>query len=197
LSRALVFEASPECIKGNHEYWGHPDMIIGKCVDYIGDAVKHKPPARVYMNVHGWRPEGYYDLKSIGSYPMMPNTTDFPLWNAADFRITPGGKQPGVGHTGYHFHNFFTSFDQIRLKYETYGHPVQGARDMALGNLHADTDLFVKCAMNRQDGDRRLLGGLNEVKGDIPLALRLKSYSRARHEEMRKALVMDEATYGV
>jgi hypothetical protein len=197
LSRALVFEASPECIKGDHKSWGHPDMIIGKCVDHIGDADKHKPPSRVYLNVHGWRKEGYFDITGSGSFPMMPNTTHFPLWNAADFRLTPGGKQPGSGHTGYHYHNFFTSFDQIRLKYLTYGHPVQGAGNMALGELHSDINLFVKCAMNRQDGNRRLIGGLKEVKGGIPLALQLKSYTRARHEEMRKALIMDEATYGV
>lgn len=194
LSRALVFEVSPECIKGNNQSWGHPDMIIGKCVDQIGDTEKHKPPGRVYLNVHGWRAEGYY-----GSYAMMPNTTHFPLWNAADFRIIQGGKQPGSEsgiYTGYHFHNFFTSFDQIRLKYETYGHPIEGARNMALGELHEDIDLFVKCAMNRQGGLHRLIGGLKEVKGDIPLALQVQFYARARHEEMTKALVMDEVTYG-
>jgi hypothetical protein len=193
LSRALAFEVSPECIRGNDLYWGHPDMIIGKCVDQIGDADLHKPPRRVYVD-QGWRAEGYY-----GKYSMMPNTTThFPLWNAADFRIIPGFKQPGsnITHTGFHFHNFFSSFDQIRLKYETYGHPVQGARNMALGKLHEDVDLFVKCAMNRQDGVPRLLGGLKEVKGDIPLALQVKYYAKARHWEVRKALVMDEATYG-
>jgi hypothetical protein len=192
ISRALVFEVSPECIRGNNLYWGHPDMIIGKCVDQIGDADTHKPPRRVHFN-DGWRAEGYY-----GKYLMMPNTTQFPLWNAADFRMIPGFKQPGsnITHTGYHFHNFFTSFDQIRLKYETYSHPVQGARNMALGELHQDVDLFVKCAMNRQGGVPRLLGGLKEVKGDIPLALQVKDYVSARHEEMRKALAGDEATYG-
>jgi hypothetical protein len=195
LSRALVFEVGPECIKGNHQYWGHPDMIIGKCVDQIGDAEKHRPPDRVYMNVHGWRKEGYYDINGTGSYPMMPDTTHFPLWNAADFRMTPGGKQPGSGHTGFHFHNFFPNFDRIRVKYETYGHPIQGARTMALSDLHSDIDLFVKCAMDRPDGDR-LPGGLKHVEGPIPLALNLKSYTRARHEEMRKALVADEAKYG-
>jgi hypothetical protein len=60
----------------------------------------------------------------------------------------------------------------------------------ALGELHEDIDLFVKCTMNRQGGLPRLLGGLKEVKGDMPLA-------RAWHEEMRKALVIDETTYRI
>jgi hypothetical protein len=39
----------------------------------------------------------------------------------------------------------------------------------------------------------RLLGGLKEVKEDIPLALQVKYCATARHEKMRKALAMDEA----
>lgn len=203
LGRSLVFETTPECIRGGNggtaQYWGHPDMIIGKCIEYIGDSDIHQPlPFRTYKDI-GWRKEGYYDVTGTG-YAMMPNTTQYPLWNAADFRMTPGGRQPGakLKHTAFHFHNFFARFDQIRLKYETYGHPVQGATTMALGALHEDVQLFVECAMNRQGTTTaRLEGGLQAIQNqDVPIALQLESYTRARHQEMQRALIEDEKTYG-
>lgn len=172
-----------------------PDMILGKCVEEIGDAAVHKPPKRIYKDM-GRREEGYWDPKNVGSYEKMPNTTDYPLWNAADFRVTPGGRMPGRAYTAFHFHNFFTRFDQIRVKYETYGHPVAGASAMALGALHSDVELFVQCAMDRRGSAKRLHGGLDALQGDLSLAFQLEAYTKARHEEMQQALVQDEDKYG-
>ena len=81
-----------------------------------------------------------------------------PLWLPHDFRreawmgqsVTK--KDEWKSPTGYHFHNFFMSGEEIRFKYATYGHANSKARKNSLrhihdgGDLEGDLEMAVMCA---------------------------------------------------
>jgi hypothetical protein len=49
----------------------------------------------------------------------------YPLWHGTDVLSLFQGKEYGTNDgsaTAYHFHNYFTSAEEIHLKYATYGH---------------------------------------------------------------------------
>ena len=87
VSKALIFESSPECATAKKISF-HPDMIIGECIDGIGNSDVHKPGKRAF-NGNGRRIKGYG--LNPEEYSLMPNTTMFPLWKPLDFRSTEGG----------------------------------------------------------------------------------------------------------
>jgi hypothetical protein len=121
LASGIRFEASPECLEGEYREW-RPDVIIGECIEGIGDSTKHSLAPRVFKKTIGFREKGY---GPGGNYSKMPkNTTLFPLWNAPDYRQLEGGRQirgHGNLNTAFHIHNFFENCDTLRFKYTTYG----------------------------------------------------------------------------
>ena len=50
---------------------------------------------------------------------------------------------------GFHFHNFFSSNEEIHHKYLTYGHAWHQANDLPLWELHKDIALGVDCAKDK------------------------------------------------
>ena len=94
----------------------NPDMIIGACIELIGDANVNPVAPREAQFI---RAEGF---GSSCDKAGLQNITDgnYPLYSAADFRRMCGGKMirnQGRGHTEYsafHFHNFFANFNQTR-----------------------------------------------------------------------------------
>jgi hypothetical protein len=213
LAAAMVFESAPDCIT-KERTWHHPDMVIGECIDLIGDEEVHRPAKRD-NRVHpraGKRLEGYGG-KGHQDYGSMPNATMFPLLNAWDFRAYAGGEmvhleknaydwesrsvresgQP-TRYTGYHFHNFFASTAQIRHKYRTYGHPINNAFDIPLEEIHSDINNLVACVMNRSDDGirrRQVVGGLSNILGPKPLYFD-DAYNTKRYEQVRKMIQDDE-----
>jgi hypothetical protein len=212
----MQFQSAPDCIQKEMQTH-HPDMVIGECIDFIGDAEVHRPGKRDF----GKRLQGYGGGGS-GDYGSMPNTTMFPLLNACDFRMYGGGNTVKLvnsvhdwnsttvrksgqlkRYTGYHFHNFFASATEIRHKYKTYGHAVKNAFDIPLGKIHPDIALAVNCVMNRSDygADRmrqvvgnlqhRVVGGLSQIVGTKPLYFD-DAYNTKRYEELRKMIQDDE-----
>ena len=198
---STVFEGSPECMTTTKK-WMHPDIILGKCIDHIGDdsfkltdSQRHRPFA--------WRKQQF--TKKFGNYSGWPKEKEtFPLWNAADFRRDQGGfkfvfedvsyLRFRMGHTGFHFHNFFDTTEQLRKKYLTYGHPVPGADNMTISEIHPDLDLFVDCVLNRNvssNKHRLLPTKLEFFEGRIPIAYAIEGYSMARHKEMEQVLLSD------
>ncbi|KAK1748020.1 beta-1,4-mannosyl-glycoprotein 4-beta-N-acetylglucosaminyltransferase [Skeletonema marinoi] len=199
---SMVFEGSPECMTVTRK-WMHPDIILGKCIEGIGDDSfkltddeRHRPFA--------WRKPKF--TKNKGNYSGWPKEkTTYPLWNAADFRRDQGGfkfifedvsyLRFRMGHTGFHFHNFFDTTQQLRNKYRTYGHPVPKANNMTISEIHPDLDLFVDCVLNRNatsNKHKTLTTRLEEFEGRIPIAYTIDGYSLARHKEMGQILLEDE-----
>ena len=61
VASTLVFESSPECIPQKRS-WHHPDIVIGECIESIGDSNLHKPMPRSYT-----RPDNPNQLhRSVG-----------------------------------------------------------------------------------------------------------------------------------
>jgi hypothetical protein len=122
----LVFETSPECVTDGRS-WYHPSMFNGHCIEEIGNETIHPKAPRgpnPFVRVEGFGLDGE---NSWNSTTIKDNS--YPLYNAADFRQIGGiqkplqaQRYPSYSHyTGFHFHNFFTRPDAIRLKYRTYG----------------------------------------------------------------------------
>ena len=198
---SMVFEGSPECMTVTRK-WMHPDIILGKCIEGIGDDSfkltddeRHRPFA--------WRKVNYTKKTNYSAWPKEKTT--YPLWNAADFRREQSGikfifedvsyLRFRMGHTGFHFHNFFDTTTQLRNKYKTYGHPIPEADNMTISEIHPDLDLFVDCVLDRNitsNKHKTLSSRLEQFEGRIPISYTIDGYSSARHKEMREILFKDE-----
>ena len=203
IAKTLVFESSPECVTDERS-WYHPDMILGECLDTIGDSTLHKPGERDYKNgTLGDRKKGYG--RNENDYAMMPNTTMFPLWKPSDFRMAQGGNMfsdrlvgQGNGYTGYHLHNFFESVPVLRHKYKTYGHSARNALKMPLGNIHEDLHFAINCVTQRPNlkAYKRKAGGFEAIVGWKPLLFEHSEYRSLRNHELREMVLEDEAKFG-
>ena len=102
----------------------------------------------------------------------------------------------GMGHTGFHFHNYFETTQQLRKKYMTYGHPVKGVKNMSVGEIHPDLDVMVDCVLGRSTANNKhntLSTRLEDFEGRLPLAFGLvEGYTMARHFELKLILMEDE-----
>ncbi len=200
-AKTLIFESSPECITDPTERtWFHPDMILGECIDKIGDPTIHKPGKR-FWNGKGPRVEGYGD--NPDSYENMPNVSMYPLWKSHEIRSLEGGRQINTGrdvYCAYHFHNFFDSIPILRNKYVTYGHSDQEAASKPLGEIQEDVNLTVNCVTerpDRQNGIHRLEGGFNAIAGQKPILFQLsENYRNERQKELREMVLNDEQQFG-
>lgn len=163
---AMQFEGSPLCIK--KQLWYHPDVILGNCVENVGDPTGRtnplrtvKPPGRSYKTL-GHRDLGW-GFNGHENYPKdVLENNRFPLWSGGDFRnvantgkmiefaevVRMGGKkgQPKpVYAAAYHLHNWFKDTETLRYKYLTYGHPDKKTYQKSLSALHNDLDMMVRC----------------------------------------------------
>ena len=154
IGETLIFESSPECMQKNRR-WIHPDMIIGECIQGIGNATLH-PLANRQLDNKGLRRRGYGQKRPSDYLDSIVESGKYPLWNAADYRETDGGQyiewkgprekgRTAAYVTAFHFHNFFDDFATLRNKYLTYGHPRGDAMSKPLSKLHADIDVVVRC----------------------------------------------------
>ena len=150
IGSTMVFESSPNCVTMDRR-WHHPDAILGECVMHVGNASLHPPGQREYKERHGMRLEGYGNNGNYSNYVEdMGSDISYPLWHAVDFRMQEGGKMYEMidgSPTGYHFHNFFMSSDEVRNKYATYGHAWgELAFKIPLWALSEDIQLGFDCA---------------------------------------------------
>ena len=214
VSFTLIIESSPSCITESKGGF-HPDMVLGECIENIGNSTDREIAVREHREGTTGRrvPGGGKFLKDwVGK-----RITRYPLWRPVDFRSTEGGKQYrevdpntgkphlGFGHTAYHFHNFFDNFTDLRNKYKTYGHPQRDVERKPLGELQEDINVAVLCAMNRSAAHVRrkpVRGGWEEFVDQaqgrrIPLLYANKQYRMERHEELKQQIKEDEAVYGI
>eukprot|EP00553_Chaetoceros_curvisetus_P005922 CAMPEP_0204618206 /NCGR_PEP_ID=MMETSP0717-20131115/4938_1 /ASSEMBLY_ACC=CAM_ASM_000666 /TAXON_ID=230516 /ORGANISM="Chaetoceros curvisetus" /LENGTH=463 /DNA_ID=CAMNT_0051631897 /DNA_START=24 /DNA_END=1415 /DNA_ORIENTATION=+ len=202
-----MMEGSPKCIykgKGQLKFkrFSSLSMVIGACIEGIGDAQRH-PPTKRSHEIEG-KPVGSR-VKGYGTqfdYSLIPNGVNgyYPLYSSTDFRQMMGSSNI-YGGVGYHLHNFFDSAERIRFKYAYFGHIHKHAYDVPLGAMNADMNLLLKCAHELPDeGNRkqRVENGLKELEKEsgLPLALQLKGYVEARHKETVRMLEKDEEEYG-
>ncbi|KAL7485288.1 hypothetical protein ACHAW6_010895 [Cyclotella cf. meneghiniana] len=196
-----VFEGSPECMTVTRK-WMHPDVILGKCIEGIGEK-EFQLNVSQRQRAYAWRKDDYSAKYLYRGWPKEKK--QFPLWNPADFRRDTGGYEIyyedvdylpfRMGHTGFHFHNYFETTHQLRTKYRTYGHPVKTADELAVAQIHPDLDLMTDCVLDRSPEKNKhstLSTTLAEFEGRIPVAYELNGYSVARHLELRRILTEDE-----
>jgi hypothetical protein len=191
-------------------------VVLGECIDYIGNDTLHKPALRVFRGTHGKREYGYGranddDKAPITKYERMPNTTMYPLLNTGDFRNYEGGKQIKMRGkydwdsakknmnqkvfrwTGYHVHNFFNDTFSLRQKYFTYGHPIKYAFKKPLEELNKDLKSVVNCALGRPD-QNLFNGNLEQLIGPRPVFF-TDEYRKRRHQKLRQIIEEDEVIY--
>ncbi|KAG7371240.1 glycosyltransferase family 17 protein [Nitzschia inconspicua] len=200
-----VFESSPECVT-KYRKWYHPDMIIGACVEEIGDDSVHP---RAPRSDGLYRDEGW--ARSGSDVQNLPDNSSYPLHSAGDFRMLGGGSMVGSrepnssGHSAFHLHNFFADFNTTRYKYLTYGHPDRQALKKPLEDLHVDIRLLVRCVYNETDGPinsdadyderqdfQRVEGGLDTNHPVFPIYFHDEDYRRRKHDAISRLVKEDE-----
>ncbi|CAB9511337.1 expressed unknown protein [Seminavis robusta] len=204
-----VFETSPDClVKGRK--WHHPDMVIGACVENIGDEKKNIIAPREWKQGRAG-PHRALGFGSCNGGPInLDNITDnrFPLYSAGDIRMGCGGrsfpiKNPPPNYTTYsafHMHNFFVDLQALRFKYLTYGHPIDNAMTVPLEELHFDLKMMVRCVKNLTDvaykhrfgSQQRVKGGIDGALPPYPIYFMDKDYRNRKHEAARLQVEEDE-----
>ncbi|KAL3811360.1 hypothetical protein ACHAXA_000776 [Cyclostephanos tholiformis] len=156
IASTAVFESSPNCVTKDRR-WHHPDALLGKCIEHTGNLSLHPPTKRQYAGKHGLRLHGYgadgEDYSNYVAEGLGPENT-YPLWHGTDMRLGNGGNMYGGADgspTGYHFHNFFMSADEVRYKYATYGHANSGAKYLPVWEVSPDVKMAVDCAHGVRD----------------------------------------------
>ena len=193
LGQTMVFEASPSCFD-DQRVWFHPDIILGECIEKIGDSDIHKPGIREWGG-KGPRREGYGEK----DYSMMPNVSMYPLWKAEEFRTLEGGAMVGgIGansFSAFHLHNFFDSIEILRNKYVTYSHPDEKFATIPLGDIHEDINLTVTCIGKlAENHDKDPFTILKEGNRRIPILFNHSSdYVKYRNKELMDMIDEDQA----
>ena len=200
-----TFETSPECItKDRHGF--HPDMILGACIEGIGDTTKHAIAPR--------EPESFLRTTGLG----LPNcdwsqevnyahNNSYPLWDITDYRRTCGGymlhlkesantsQSKYAEYTAFHLHNFFNDLNATRFKMKTYGHATAEAETVPLYSLSNDLQMMYNCALNIPDAPnqkwKRVEGGFRKVKPFLPIYFYDEDYRQRRHALVQKMVEED------
>ncbi|KAL3919996.1 MAG: hypothetical protein SGILL_003478 [Bacillariaceae sp.] len=154
----IQFEATPYCIK--KKSWYHPDVILGQCIDGIGNPLGRVKAQKRQDNGQFGQRAKHYGQSGPDNYPWyIMQSNKFPLWSANDFRTVPVSTVMAnyqEGHrrrrstkaafgVAYHLHNWFTDLSVLRNKYATYGHPVADAKRIKLHDIDVDLDIMLRC----------------------------------------------------
>ena len=202
VASTVVFESSPNCPTKDRR-WHHPDAILGKCIEHTGDSRLHPPAKRHYADKHGLRLGGYGgavdddniddDGPNFSQYMAdnsLPNDT-YPLWHGTDMRSGAGGRQIGMidgSPSGFHFHNFFLSADELRYKYATYGHANSEAMEKLVWEAHRDVQLAVDCAHDKLDETIMF----SDVGVILPIHYLNEDVRNARHQLWQSIVKVEE-----
>ncbi|KAL9178493.1 hypothetical protein ACHAXT_001831 [Thalassiosira profunda] len=191
-----IFEGGPECKSSKIIY--HPDLTIGACIEGISNSTLHVKPERGWRGF-GWLGDGWGPDSGYRKVPK--NATHYPLFRASDFRRMPGRSYnaKGFSYNAFHLHNFFADISVLRNKYSTYGEIVAGASEKPLGSIHGDLNVMVVCGLNVSNPvytkKERWAGGLETLKGPIPLAFQIKGYVGGKMAELKDMLLLDGNVY--
>ena len=175
-------------------------------MDLIGDTKMHPPTKRTMWESHGPRLDGYghdgdYSKYKANVLVPLKMESKYPLWRPNEFRQEIGGVMISKNDewnspTGYHFHNFFMSGEEIRFKYSTYGHADPEALEKPLRDIHdaGDLALAVTCAHgNHTDNTER---SFESIPGSArPIYYLNEEARRARHSVWQDIVREDEEKY--
>eukprot|EP00542_Grammatophora_oceanica_P014514 CAMPEP_0194055236 /NCGR_PEP_ID=MMETSP0009_2-20130614/56044_1 /TAXON_ID=210454 /ORGANISM="Grammatophora oceanica, Strain CCMP 410" /LENGTH=483 /DNA_ID=CAMNT_0038704069 /DNA_START=131 /DNA_END=1582 /DNA_ORIENTATION=- len=212
-----VYEGFPDCRR--KEGWYHPDLMIGHCIQGIGDPTDRVAPVRTYKRLEGRRRRGF---GRMGPKDFNYDMTRYPLWGAQDFRDTVGSRKqyqfskdkknrptdPTMGPLGiaYHFHNWFDGSlkTTLRQKYVSYGHANKRFGTVPLSNISKATDLTVRCVKNISVADAKVDQTVmqvalkfDEIGNEFnPIFFRNATYREERRKEVARMIAEDEAIYG-
>jgi hypothetical protein len=189
-----VYETSPECVSRTKRY-EHPDMMIGACIEGIGDETAHVLAPRDETGIYrekGWNCEDRETEKDI-------KDSKFPLWSGADIRGLCGGRQAtlrAVKHqhyTAFHFRNFYNTARDMRLKVTT----EEELYDKSMDDLGEDPmRVTYRCIKDIPDEQnavwKREPGGYSVLKPMTPLYFANDAYRAAAHERATKKILDDE-----
>jgi len=191
-----VYETSPECMTAVRS-WYHPEMVIGHCIEMIGNRSIHPLAYR-----DGPRRAPGYGRACTRDFSKL--TGKHPLWSASDFRQLCS-KQVQLldpkrsNNTGFHFHNFFTNFNATRMKYFTYGHALKAKKvfSSSLQNIgNNDLKLMYRCVRDLPDESdqkwKRVQGGLSASRLPIPIYFQDLDYCQRRHRWVQEQVRMDD-----
>jgi len=219
-SFSRAFESSPECtLQANGESFGkppqmfgfqHPDLMIGACIQEIGDPSKHPLPERgpSGKRKEGWTGQNDQDrhLEMEAVEKLIGHRRGGALFDAFDFRqIFGGGGAVTVGqrriqgyspYSGFHFHNFFANADQIRFKYRTYGHSDKKAAWKPLRDIAENLAMMHQCVMNTNGIPNQkwvpAAGGFDWFKPNVPIYFQDAEYRARRHTFIREFVSDDD-----
>ena len=220
IAKTRVFEMSPECITKDR-IWYHPDMMIGECIDQIGNATLHNE-ILLQRTIRDWNGTGHrkdgYGRKGPDDYNKMKmelartsnhsNTSEppmmYPLWKPDEIRIIQGGRMlHDKPYNGFHLHNFFNNLEELRFKYKTYGHFDRNADRKPLVNIQEDVATAVYCVEETKHNPKlvkHVIGGFDAVvedgKGPTPIVFQnLPQYRIARHMELKQMIEEDRTRH--
>ena len=206
-ARSLIFEMSPECLVWP-KTWYHPDMVVGECIEGVGNQLGRLRAVREHKGWAGQRIRGM-GFAGHDDYELLANASLYPLWSPTDMRTLSGNRygslprpsdDAGWVHTAYHFHNFFDTdqaIDVLRHKYKTYGHPLHDALTAPLVELHADLNFSVRCLLdlpiddNDTERSDRLLSSFGAIQGPKPAFFVDDQLRRRMHAALRRRVEED------
>jgi len=174
----LAFEGSPMCPAGEGKRGVYPSAVLGECVDRIGgdaSASRRRAESEWRDDIHVDRTEGYGTsqnhslLEKEGVIGSTTTDSNYPLWSAADIRLSNAGKlytSSAGSAIGYHFRNFIMSWNEIHIR-------------------EADSDLAVgaDCALGKGSGIRSSFS--RRTGYSMPVHYLNQDVRMARHRQWR------------
>lgn len=163
---SLVFEGALDC-KWKSRRWHHPDAILGECIEGIGTRPPHTNQSHPISAKYGVPLFG--GVRYAGGWKAFKHLAG--LWSGADLKMRAVGPLPPAfsrrtqRSNAFHFHNFFSSPDQLRNKYFSYAHYDKNGRAKSASNfsladtdgkgrMHPDVDVALRCISGAPDGRR-------------------------------------------
>ena len=188
-----VYEVSPECVSRTKVY-DHPDVMIGACMEGIGDPEINQLAPRDETGVNrakGWNCEDRDVEKDI-------KDQTYPLWSGADLYSLCGGKQVRLraslhqSYASFHFRNWFNTARDMRLKHTT----ADKLYEKSMDDLGEDMRVTYRCLKDIPDEEKAVTkrepGGFSVLKPMTPIYLADETYRKKVHERATKKILEDE-----
>jgi len=188
-------------------------MVIGECLEGIGDPSGRVVPVRRQKRLYGRRAEGYGEMGTADYNDQIVASGRYPLFNGVDMRdtmntgeranwkIKRGRAKSRAYGVAYHFHNWFDDYAALRKKYSTYAHGDRQVYKKSLSEVEHDLDIMVRCAKNlpqsaNAEGRQRFEMSYEATIGPKPIYFLNETFRKERHGLLQRLVVQDEAKYG-
>lgn len=189
-------------------------MVVGECLEGIGDPSGRVVPVRRHKRLYGRRADGYGEAGTADYNEQIVASGRYPLFNGVDMRDTRDTSDGRVNWkiregrslnraygVAYHFHNWFSDFKVLRNKYRTYAHGDRNVYTKTLSDMELDLDVMVRCVRGlpqsvNPEGRKRFEMPYDRTTGPKPIFFLNETYRQQRHELVQQQVIEDEAKYG-